>query len=51
MYTKVASGIWMLVLGNNLCILIIRDLNKLYIWMIDFYGVVKSDIKYHMMAL
>ena len=56
-YTKTASNVWMLMLGYHLQILI-RNLNKLlYGWKRDFYGVVKSDIKYrikkkknHMMA-
>ena len=45
-YTKTASNVWMLMLGYHLQILI-RNLNKLlYGWKRDFYGVVKSDIKY-----
>ena len=47
-YTKIASNVWILMLGHHLHILTIRNLNKLlYVWRRDFYGVVKSDIKYH----
>lgn len=47
-YAKSASSVWMLMLGHHLHILIIRNVNKLlYDWRRDFYGVVKSDIKYH----
>lgn len=48
MCIKDCSVVWMLIFGNNLSILIVRDLSKLLcILMIDFLWLGKSDIKYY----